>query len=274
MIIWCGLGILIPLVAIFGMFAGFILGSAVGQPGIGFGLGFILAALGNWGLWKMVYPKSPKILVDPANGRQVVINPKHSLFFIPARAWTWVFAMLAVPGLAIGILGERENAKEAATPGYKEFDAADDLIGSKSSGPTHGDSESAKQAADKFSKGMKAMTDALFTGGSKKNLLTGGEFLSYCHEGGKTIVFICHVPSLRSYKDHEAKDGLNKIAWSVANSTAEALDPEHKKSLVVGLRGITTYGCAMKGSVGKESPDSTDSEDGKSILISAFAPGS
>ena len=274
MIIWCGLGILIPLIAIFGMVAGFILGSAIGQPGIGFGLGFILAALGNWGLWKMIYPKSPKILIDPADGRQVVINPKHSLFFIPARAWTWIFAILAVPGLSIGIVAARQSAKQAATPGYTEFNAADHLIGSKKSGSTHGDSEPARQAADKFSKGMKAMTDALFTGGSKKNLMTGGEFLTYCHEGGNTIVFICHVPSLRSYKDQEAKDSLNKVAWSVATNTAATLDPDHKKSLVVGLRGITSYGSAMKGTVGKESPESTASEDEESVLISAFGPES
>jgi hypothetical protein len=272
MIIWSGLGILIPLVTVFGLLIGGLLGAAVGQSGVGLGLGFAIAAFGNWGLWKMIYPKTPKILIDPATGREVVVTPKHSLFFIPAKAWTWILAILAVPGIAIGISGERDHAREAATPGYKEFEAADRLINTKRDAEIHGSSEPAKQAAGEFSKSMKVMTDALFTGGSKKNLMTGGEFLTFCHEGDDTIVFLCHVPSLRSYKDDEAKDGLNKIAWTVANHAASTLDAEHKKSLVVGLRGIASYGAVMKGSVGGKSPDITNSEDEKSILIPAFAP--
>ncbi len=273
MIIWAGLGILIPLVAIFGIAVGSILGAAVGQPGPGFGLGFLLAALANWGLWKLVYPKTPKVLIDPATGRQVVILPKHSLFFIPARAWTWILVALAVPGLFIGISGGRQDAAEAALPGYKEFDAADQLIDSKRNGEVHGDSDSAKQAALRFSRGTKTMSEVLFSGGSKKNLLTGGEFLTFCHEGKDIIVFLCHVPSLRSYKSDESRQGLQKMAWIVANEAADALDPEHRKSLVVGLRGITSYAAVLKGSVGAGSPSTSLEEDVKSHLIPAFAPG-
>ncbi len=272
MIIWSGLGILIPLVAILGIIVGTAISGAMGHSVAGPGLGLALAALGNWGLWKMIYPKQPKILVDPSNGQQVVLNPKHGLFFIPAKAWTWILGVLAVPVMLLGAIGEGAAAKEAAKPGYKEFDAADNLISSKSKGATHGNSDAAKASAAGFSSAMKAMTEALFTGGSKKNLMTGGDFLTYCHDGADTIVFLCHVPSLRSYKSDEAKDGLNKIAWSVATDAAKKLDPNHKKNLMVGLRGITSYGSVLQGRNGEEQASSPAGSDDKSVFLPVFAP--
>ena len=112
MIIWSGLGILIPLVAIVGLVAGTVLGTALGFPVAGIGLGFLLAATGNWGLWKLVYPETPKVLIDPATGQQVVINPKHGLFFIPARAWTWILGFFAIPAVLLGVIGEKAAADQ------------------------------------------------------------------------------------------------------------------------------------------------------------------
>lgn len=73
---------------------------------------------------QMIYPKQPKILIDPATGQQVPMTPKHGLFFIPAKAWTWILGILAVPMMLLGAGGESGEAKAAATPGYKEFEAA------------------------------------------------------------------------------------------------------------------------------------------------------
>ncbi|MCE9610401.1 MAG: hypothetical protein K8R23_09430 [Chthoniobacter sp.] len=270
MIIWSGLGILIPLITIAGVIVGMFLSAAIGFAGMGPGVGIALAALGNWGLWKLIYPKQPRILVDQATGQQVKVERSHSLFFIPARAWTWILAVLAVPAMGLGVFGERGAAKEAAKPGYKEFKAADALIDSKGKGPTHGNSETATSAAAVFSEQMKIMTAALFTGGSKKNLMTGGEFLTYCHESQDTIVFLCHVPSLRSYKSDEAKDGLNKVAWIVAQGAAGKLDPDHKKALLVGLRGITRYGSILQGKTSDEKLSGPASEE-TSIFYPIFA---
>lgn len=270
MIIWSGLGILIPLVAILGVFVGTAISGALGHAAAGPGLGLVLAAAANWALWKMIYPKQPKILIDPSNGQQVVLNPKHGLFFIPAKAWTWILGILALPVMLLGAIGEKAAAKEAATPGYKEFHAADDLIGSKTHGIAHGNNDAAKTSASGFSNTMKTMTAALFTGGSKKNLLTGGDFLTYCHHGEDTIVFLCHVPSLRSYKSDEAKDGLNKIAWIAANQAAAELDPDHKKNLMVGLRGIASYGSVLQGKNGGEAPTSPAGSDDKAVFLPVF----
>jgi hypothetical protein len=272
MIIWSGLGILIPLLAIFGIIAGTVVTGALGHPVIGPGFGLLLAAVGNWGLWKMIYPKQPKILVDPATGQQVLMTPKHGLFFIPAKAWTWILGILAVPMMLLGAAGEKGAAAAAATPGYKEFEAADNLISTSSKGGTHGNSDAAKASAAEFATTMKSMTDALFTGGSKKNLMTGGDFLTYCHDGEDTVVFLCHVPSLRSYKSAEAKDGLNKIAWLAAGDAAEKLDPEHKKKLMVGLRGIASYGSVLQGKCGEEQPSGPPGADDKAVFLPVFAP--
>ena len=270
MIIWSGLGILIPLIAIAGMIAGTMLAGALGNTAYGPGLGLLLAAFANWGLWKMVYPKKPKVLVDPQTGRQVLITPKHGLFFIPARAWTWILAVIAIPVLAGGGIAGKAAAKEAAMPGYSAFKAANDLIGSKSDGAIHGNSDAAKQAAAGFSSSMKTMTGMFFSGGSKKNLMTGGDFLTYCQDGADSIVILCHVPSLRSYKSEESKKALADIAWNAAAGVAEKLDPDHKKSLLVGLRGIASYGSIQQGKTGaEESASSLDTSD-KSVFFPAF----
>lgn len=270
MIIWSGLGILIPLIAILGIVAGTVISGVLGHPAVGPGLGLGLAALGNLGLWKMVYPKSPQVLINPATGQRVVMNPKHSLFFIPAKAWTWIMAALAVPVMLLGAAGDRANAKEAASPGCKEYTAAYDLIDSKSKGETHGNTGAAKVAAAEYSTSMKAMVAMLFTGGSKKNLMTGGDFLTYCHDGADTIVFLCHVPSLRSYKSDESKKSLADLAWAAAKKSCAKLDPENRKNLVVGLRGIASYGSIQQGKAsGEDQPKSLDTSD-KSVFYTAF----
>jgi hypothetical protein len=156
-------------------------------------------------------------------------------------------------------------------PGYAGFNSADDLISSSSKGLTHGNTDGARDAAAGFGNIMKAMTGIMFTGGSKKNLLTGGDFLTYCQEAPDSIVILCHVPSLRSYKDEEAKKGLADIAWSAACGAAEKIDPEKKKTLIVGLRGITSYGSIQKGKAGDDTvPTAMDTGD-KSVFYPSFA---
>jgi hypothetical protein len=272
MIIWCGLGILVPLVAIFSIVVGFFISAAMGLETAGMGIGLMFAALANWALCKLIYPKSPKLLIDPATGQQVLLSAKHSLFFIPAKAYTWIFAILSLPGFALGIMGGAEDKKQKAMPGYQEFTTADGLIDAKSSGISHGSTTQAKAAAAEFSSAMKLMVETLFSGGSKKNLMTGGDFLTYCHDGPDTIVFLCHVPSLRSFKSDEAKNGLNDLAWSVAVDAATKLDPEGKKQLCVGLRGVTSYGSFMKGKKGDKEATSSIKSPNKSEIIPAFSP--
>lgn len=271
MIIWSGLGILIPLITIGAIVAGFAISSAMGQPALGAGIGFLLAAFLNWALWKMVYPKQPKVLAVPVTGQQYVMKPNHSLFFIPARAWTWILAILVVPAMLLGFTGEKNAALEAQKPGFKEFTAANALIGTSSNGVVHGNTDAAKQSATSFSNSMKLMTEASFTGGSKANLMTGGEFLTYCHENNDTIVFLCHVPSLRSYKTAESKSALEDIAWASAQKATKALYPEQKKKIIIGLRGTSSYGSMQEGDVSDEVVLAKSTPE-DSVFYPAFIP--
>jgi hypothetical protein len=271
MIIWSGLGILIPILAIIGIVVGTVISSLIGHPGIGPGFGLLLAAAGNWGLWKMIYPKQPKVMLDANTGQQVLVTPKHGLFFVPAKIWTWILGILAVPVIVLGAAGEYGSAKNASKPGYKEFQAANGLIASNGKGPHHGNNDTAKQAAAGFSENMKTFSETAFTGGSKKNLMTGGEYLTYCHDTPEAIIVLCHVPSLRSYKSDESKDMLHKLAWMSGSTAAARLDPDCKKKLVVGLRGIASYECIIEGKNGAPLPPGPYSTD-TSILYPAFLP--
>ena len=273
MVIWSGLGILIPVIAIVGVIIGTFVAGAVGQTHLGPGIGLAIAALVNFGAWKMIYPKKPRVLVDPSTGQQVVMNPKHSLFFIPARVWTWLLAILAVPALIAGAAGDRAEAEAASKPGYKEFEAANKLIGSNNNGVVHGNTSPAREAATTFSDTMKEMTDMLFTGGSKKNLMTDGSFLTYCHQGTDTVVFLCHVPSLRSYKSDEVRSGLDSVAWAAANRAMKSIEGASDCKLVVGLRGISSYGSILTGKVGDEEPAKASDTYDRSVFFAGFAPG-
>ena len=270
MIIWKGMGILVILAGIAGMIVGGVLGAAVGLGAFAGVIGALVAALANWGLCKMLYRRPARVLVDPATGQQLLDRPSHSLFFIPAYAWTWIFAALAIPLALGGMAASSLEKKNAATPGYAGFNAANELIGSKSKGTTHGNTPEAKSTAEAFSTLFKTVQQQAFTGGSKRNLLTGGEFLTYCHNGKDAIAFLCHVPELRNYKEQSTKDSLTEIAWMTATTVARKLDPEGKKNLVVGLRGISSYGFILSGKPADEKPVRADESKKAEILYPPF----
>lgn len=271
MIIWKGFGILVGVVGVIGLVAGLIGGAVVGGGfGLCLGLGMVLAALANWGLWKLIYPKQPQVRIDPATGQQVLHRPNHSFFFIPGPIWTWIFAALAIPLAAFGALAEKSGKEEAAKPGHAEFTAADNRIGyRKGDDLAHGNSKEAEAAAQGFADAMKGIGKMAFSGG--KNPDAG--FPTFCQQGKDTIVFLCHVPELRHYKSDEAKDGLATIAWISARAAAATLDPGQTKSLVVGLRGITSYGILLQGSPADEAPRRAGSSEKSALIYPAFAPG-
>lgn len=270
MIIWSGWGILIPIIAILGGVLGYGVGEALGIEAYGPGLGLGLAAFANWAIWRAIDRKGARVLWDPAAGREVHLKPKHSLFFIPGRFWTVLIGMLAVVMIVGGVEGAKKDAANAKLPGFKEFTAANELIGSARNGEIHGNTDEAKAAAREFSSGLKQMVSTLFSGNKKPS---DGEYLTYCNETPDAITILCHVPSLRKFKSDDAKDGLSQIAWEVAYRAVTTLDPEHQKSLTVGLRGIVSYGVIQQGKAGEETP-STRQEGEEAMLYPVFTPES
>lgn len=274
MIIWSGMGFLVVLLGIAGMLAGGFLGSAIGHPGAGLGVGGFIAAAANWGLCKLIYPKQPRVMVNPATGQQVLVKPSHSLFFIPMPIWTWLMAAGGALLLVVGFGADGALRKETSTPGYKEFTAANDSLSSKQKGSHHGNTGKADAAAAKFGEIIKPVCAEAFSGGGKRTLLTGGDFLTHCQDAPDRIVFLCHVPELRNYKSDESKKALGEIAWACARQSSAELDPEHRKTLVVALRGITSYGMILSGPSGAEKASSSEFNDRSKVteVLPAFAP--
>jgi hypothetical protein len=152
MIVWRGLGILVPFIAIPGAVVGSVLTLAVGHPDAGLGVGLGMAAAGNWFVWNRLTARQSKVMVDPQTGQQVMVKPKHSLFFVPTGVWTWPIACFAVLMFFAGAGSSDRLAEEEATPGYQEFGAANKQINPDSNGRVHGNTAAAKAAVESFLK--------------------------------------------------------------------------------------------------------------------------
>jgi len=94
MIIWTGLGFLIPIIFLLGFFGGgfletLILGDAQnsGVRGICMFLGLALSTIACWFLHKSLVKKGTKTLMDKETGEDVVFKPSHTLFFMPMHWW-------------------------------------------------------------------------------------------------------------------------------------------------------------------------------------------
>ena len=52
-----------------------------------FGIAMIIAAPLCWFAGKMLYKSGSKTLIDPETNKEIIINPSHTLFFIPLHYW-------------------------------------------------------------------------------------------------------------------------------------------------------------------------------------------
>ncbi len=92
MIVWSGWGVLVALFAVAAVMVGALVERAVpGLKGYGMVAAPFLAALLTFGLAKGLSRKGDRVLLDPQTGQQVVLRRGDSLFFIPVRAWTYIF---------------------------------------------------------------------------------------------------------------------------------------------------------------------------------------
>jgi|GEM_PF-1363715 len=97
-IIWKGAGILVLLSAIGGFFAGKALFPETleaGDPKFNLHMAGCcgIAMVINWIFFSLLFPGRGKILVDPATNEEVVMAGGHSLFFIPAKFFTFLFLL-------------------------------------------------------------------------------------------------------------------------------------------------------------------------------------
>jgi hypothetical protein len=92
-IIWTGAGILVFLVGIFAWAIGYTLGGdndAIIDGGIGLlAAGGILLQLGRW----LHNPAKARVLLDPETGEPVVLQRRHTFFWLPLETWAVILAL-------------------------------------------------------------------------------------------------------------------------------------------------------------------------------------
>lgn len=118
MIIWRGLGILVAVIC----FAALILTEKVSenitgddqfyqQHGWVVLIGLLVAATLTYGLHRLLRLQKGRVVIDKETGEEIVLSPKHSLFFIPVQLWPAVFVIL---GLVFAVVGTQTNAELGA----------------------------------------------------------------------------------------------------------------------------------------------------------------
>jgi hypothetical protein len=101
-IVWRGWGILVVLIAFLGLLAGQLIGTAVmGASNYDsnatwlVGLGLLLAAAVLWPIGKRLNSGS-RTFIDKETGREIVVRPGHSLFFVPMQFWAPILGVIAL----------------------------------------------------------------------------------------------------------------------------------------------------------------------------------
>lgn len=218
-----------------------------------------LAAVGAWVYVKTIGKTTSKTLIDPKTNRPVVIEKRHSVFFIPVKAWAWIISCVAglgIVGVALDPQGfepdrrtaEEKEADAAALSGEEALQAAERLISAKGDGAAHGNTPEARELARRFSAQMAILRDAGIEKQKRKSFsLTGGQFLTYCRISDQKVAFVTHVPGLRKFTD-DAKQFIAEAGWLTAQQCALQLDPQ-PGSVTVGLRGIVNYDAVLTGSL-------------------------
>ncbi|MBB3696819.1 hypothetical protein KMW28_22745 [Flammeovirga yaeyamensis] len=95
MVVWSGKGILaiLVLVASF-IFSAFVLPDL--KADLGFGITFMITALFCWFMGKRWNQQEAQTFIDKTSGKEVVIKPNHTLFWINIQYWGPIFAVLSI----------------------------------------------------------------------------------------------------------------------------------------------------------------------------------
>lgn len=148
--------------------------------------------------------------------------------------------------LAIGFF----NEDRTEYPGKAQFQAVDNLIDLGKSEVAQGDSAQTQASAAVFANAMQA---------SFKGVSRGGEFSTYVKRTPTAVVIICQVPQLRKYKNQKDRDALSEIAWALGRIAAtEIPGVKDTDTLIIGLRGLASYGPIWEGTVGGGATKKTD----------------
>jgi hypothetical protein len=114
-IVWRGLGILVPLFGViaFVLTAGIseALRSQLGVPenignAVGFALTGVFAGGGLFVIASKIESKPGRVLIDAATNRQFTIRPNAgSFFFVPTKIWSYIVGMLGLIAAGANVAG-------------------------------------------------------------------------------------------------------------------------------------------------------------------------
>lgn len=189
----------------------------------------------------------------------------------PLREWMKRLGLVCV---VIGALlsGGCGKSDRPGKPGETEFEAVNRKITTNKDGASHGDSPETVAAAGEFAASMKQMQALMFTGGSGKSFASGGEFVTAIVQRPDAVIVLCHVPELRHYKTEEARASLAGLAWTVAQrTTAKLPGVTAGTKLMVGLRGVVSYGPIWEGKMEGDAEVKNDDVGGRKRFYPHFA---
>jgi hypothetical protein len=98
MIFWKGYGILTLVIAIVVGGISSVVFSKVGSTEeMGAGVGAIISAIIIWFIGnKFNSAKNERIFIDKQTGREVIVKPNHSLFFIKMQYWAFIIGIIGL----------------------------------------------------------------------------------------------------------------------------------------------------------------------------------
>ncbi len=256
MLIWKGLGILVPVFALAGFIAGSVLTKLVTDDMATTIVGaYASAAVALW-VFALTFGKGGIVQEsDKRTGQWVIRNKSHTFFFFPPKFWAFLTTLITVFSL-VGVMNVDADGggaaaysrlEDASPAGKQAFEAANKKIYGNSEGVAHGNTEQAQALALLFSKTAKALRNNAIERRTTGLSITGGEMVTYAHVTPTRCVFLVHVPQLRKFSS-EAKEVMGKIAWVAARQAAASLQPP-PDTLAVGIRGTFIYDRAISGSV-------------------------
>ena len=103
MIIWSGFGFLSPLIA-FGclVLAQVVTASATGNAdayGENRWVAFLASCIAGalcWGIGRWLDRKQSKVVIEKETGRETVLKPSHTFFFIPLRIYAFIWPIIGL----------------------------------------------------------------------------------------------------------------------------------------------------------------------------------
>lgn len=95
MIVWSGRGILSALVLIVTLIC-LILVLPSELSDIGFMISLFVAAAFSWFMGRKWNEEEGQVVIDKASGKEFLIKPNHSLFWIKMQYWGIIFALMGV----------------------------------------------------------------------------------------------------------------------------------------------------------------------------------